>query len=81
MKNGKICQKINFSKSDGAREHRLLTTQNNRSFSCAPCFDQVLIEKPQKSKGIFVRNPTFFVLKKYESIVFKKFQLANIHIY
>jgi len=54
MKNAKIGQKMYIRKSYGDRKPRLLAAQNSRSFSCAPSFDQVTIEKPQKNNGIFV---------------------------
>jgi len=49
MKNGKVGEKIIFRKSYGDRKPKLLAAQNSWSLSCAPRFDQITIEKPQKA--------------------------------
>jgi len=43
----------------------LLATQNSRSFSCAPRFDHVTIEKPQKEYGyLYLKSFTYFLTQK-----------------
>jgi len=48
MKNVNFGQKINFPECDGDQKPRLLAAQNSWSFSCAPRFDLVMIEKLHK---------------------------------